>query len=182
MSYLLRHAADLDHVLEETGSEGVDREMVSAILQGAEDFATNVRAPTNWAGDQNPAELHDGDVTTSPGFKEAYHAFVEAGWQAVALPEDVGGMGLPQVVSTATNEMIYSANMALGLAPMLTSSAVKAIAAHGTEKQKEVYLPKMVNGEWSGAMCLTEPQAGSDLSVLRTKAEPNGDGSGRTSW
>ena len=177
MTYLLRHAADLDHVLEETGAEGVDRDMVSAILQGAEDFATNVLAPTNWAGDQNPAELHDGDVTTSPGFKEAYHAFVEAGWQAVALPEDVGGMGLPQVVSTATNEMIYSANMALGLAPMLTSSAVKAIAAHGTEEQKEVYLPRMVNGEWSGAMCLTEPQAGSDLSILRTKAEPLDDGS-----
>ena len=177
MQYLLRHGIDLDAVTAQLGHEGVDADMVGDILSGASAFASDVLAPTNWNGDQSPAELEDGNVTTSPGFKEAYTAFVEAGWQTVALPEELGGMGLPQVVSVATNEMIYAANMALGLAPMLTSSAVKAIAAHGTDEQRETYLPKMVTGEWSGAMCLTEPQAGSDLSTVRTKAVPNGDGS-----
>ena len=174
MHYLLRHGVDLDAILAH--HEGVDQDMIGDILQGAADFATDVVAPTNWTGDQNPAQLEDGNVTTSPGFQEVYKSFVEAGWQTVALPEAVGGMGLPQTVACATNEMIYSANMAFGLAPMLTSSAVKAIAAHGTDAQKATYLDKMATGEWSGAMCLTEPQAGSDLSVLRSKAKPNGDG------
>jgi len=175
MHYLLRHGVDLDSILAH--HDGVDQDMIGDILQGAADFATDVVAPTNWAGDQTPAQLSNGNVTTSPGFQEVYKSFVEAGWQTVALPETVGGMGLPQSVACATNEMIYSANMAFGLAPMLTSSAVKAIAAHGTDDLKAIYLDKMATGEWSGAMCLTEPQAGSDLSVLRSKAEPNGDGS-----
>ena len=170
MRYLLRHGVDLERL-------GGDADLVDAILEGAESFTKDVIAPTNWDGDQNPAQLANGDVTTSPGFQEAYEAFVEGGWQTVALPEELGGMGLPQTVAVAVNEMIYSANMALGLAPMLTSSAVKAIAEHGTDDQKATYLEKMVTGEWTGAMCLTEPQAGSDLSVLRSKAEPNGDGS-----
>ena len=171
MRYLLQYGVDLDQL-----ADAPDAEMVDAILEGASQFARDVIAPTNWDGDQNPAQLSDGNVTTSPGFKEAYGAFVEAGWQTVALPEAIGGMGLPETVSVATNEMIYAANMAFGLAPMLTSSAAKAIAAHGTEEQKATYVPKMVTGEWSGAMCLTEPQAGSDLSVVRSKAVPNGDG------
>ena len=172
MHYLLKYGVDLDAVM---GGEA-DHETVGAVLQGAADFSRDVIAPTNWDGDQHPAQLSDGDVTTSPGFKDAYAAFVEAGWQTVALPESIGGMGLPQVVSCATDEMIYGANMALGLAPMLTSSAVKAIAAHASDALKATYLDKMVTGEWSGAMCLTEPQAGSDLSTVRTKASENGDG------
>ena len=177
MHYLLRHGVDLDTVLAQPAHEGVDHETIGAILEGAAQFAGEVIAPTNWDGDQHPAQLSDGNVTTSPGFQEAYAAFVESGWQTVALPEELGGMGLPQVVSAATNEMIYAANMAFGLAPMLTSSAAKALAAHGSQELKDIYLPKMITGEWSGAMCLTEPQAGSDLSTVRTKAVPNGDGS-----
>jgi len=127
-------------------------------------------------GDQTPAALEGKNVIASPGFKEAYQSFVESGWQSLAMSPEIGGMGLPTVVSVATNEMIYSANMALGLCPMLTSSATKAIESHASDELKDIYVPKMVTGEWTGAMCLTEPQAGSDLGPVRTKAVENGDG------
>ena len=176
MHYLLRHAVDIDALLANDAHAEVNHELIGDILSGAASFAEDVLAPINWDGDQNPATLADDNVTASPGFKEAYQAFVESGWQALPVPEEQGGMGLPSVVSVATNEMLYAANMAFGLCPMLTSSAAKAIAAHSVEELKEKYLLKMVTGEWSGAMCLTEPQSGSDLGTLRTKAVDNGDG------
>lgn len=176
MKYLLDHAVGLDAVLGCPDHSETNGELVGDILDGAGRFASDVLAPTNWAGDQTPASLSDGAVTTSPGFKEAYSAFVEAGWQGLGMPVDEGGMGLPQAVSVATGEMIYAANMAFGLCPMLTSSAMKALAAHANDALKAKYLPKMVTGEWSGAMNLTEPQAGSDLGPVRTKAADNGDG------
>lgn len=176
MHYLLRHAVDIDTLLEKPTHEDVNHELIADILSGAASFAEEVLAPINWDGDQNPAQLTDDNVTASPGFKEAYQAFVESGWQSLAVPADEGGMGLPAVISVATNEMIYASNMAFGLCPMLTASAAKAIAAHASDDLKETYLEKMVTGEWSGAMCLTEPQAGSDLGPLRTKAVDNGDG------
>ena len=163
MHYLLRHAVDIDTLLEKPTHEDVNHELIADILSGAASFAEEVLAPINWDGDQNPAQLTDDNVTASPGFKEAYQAFVESGWQSLAVPADEGGMGLPAVISVATNEMIYASNMAFGLCPMLTASAAKAIAAHASDDLKETYLEKMVTGEWSGAMCLTEPQAGSDL-------------------
>ena len=176
MQFLLRHGVDMDKITALPKFEDTNDELIGDILNGAAVFARDVVAPTNWAGDQTPASLSGKDVTASPGFKDAYQAFVESGWQSLAMSPDIGGMGLPTVVSVATNEMIYSANMALGLCPMLTSSATKAIEAHASEELKDIYVPKMVTGEWTGAMCLTEPQAGSDLGPVRTKAVDNGDG------
>lgn len=176
MEFLLKHSVDLDALRAFDKFSDVSPELVSDILAGAASFVSEVIAPTNWDGDQNPAQLKGDDVTASPGFKEAYQAFVEGGWQSLATPAEIGGMGLPNVVSVATNEMIYASNMAFGLCPMLTSSAAKAINAHASPSLRETYLPKMVTGEWTGAMCLTEPQAGSDLGPVRTKATDNGDG------
>lgn len=176
IGFLLRHGVDFETIARTGAFEETPPDLLDAILGGASDFARDVIAPTNWDGDQNPATLSDGNVTASPGFRDAYHQFVEGGWQTVAMPSAIGGMGLPSAVSVATNEMLYAANMALGLCPMLTSSAVKAIEAHADEALKATYLPKMLAGEWTGAMCLTEPQAGSDLGPVRTKAEDNGDG------
>jgi len=176
IQFLLNHSIDLDAVLAAPAFEDVSRELIGDILQGASDFATNKWAPTNWDGDQNPAQLKGDDVIASPGFKEAYEDFVEAAWLSIATPAEIGGMGLPQLVKVGTDEMFYAANMALGLCPMLTSSAAKAIHAHASDTLKKTYLPKMVTGEWTGAMCLTEPQAGSDLGPVRTKAIDNGDG------
>ena len=176
IGYLLRHGTDLDAIHATGRFEEPSEDIVSAVLTGASEFARDVWAPTNWDGDQNPAVLDGDDVKSSPGFCAAYKAFVEGGWQTVSLPQEIGGMGLPSVVSVGVNEMLYAANMALGLCPMLTSSAVKAIEAHANDNLKATYLPKMIAGEWTGAMCLTEPQAGSDLGPVRTKAEDNGDG------
>ncbi len=176
MQFLLRHGVDMDKITALPKFEDTNDELIGDVLNGAAVFARDVVAPTNWAGDQTPASLDGKDVTASPGFKEAYQAFVESGWQSLAMSPDIGGMGLPTVVSVATNEMIYAANMAFGLCPMLTSSATKAIEAHASDALKDIYVPKMVTGEWTGAMCLTEPQAGSDLGPVRTKAVDNGDG------
>ena len=176
IQFLLNHSVDLDAILSLPAFAEVNRELISDILTGAADFAENVWAPTNWDGDQNPATLDGDNVKSSPGFKEAYEAFVESAWLSLATPAEIGGMGLPQLVKTGTDEMFYAANMALGLCPMLTSSAAKAIHAHANDDLKAKYLPKMINGEWTGAMCLTEPQAGSDLGPVRTKAVDNGDG------
>lgn len=176
IEFLLNHSVDIDEVLAAPAFADTNRDLISDILSGAADFAENVWAPTNWSGDQNPATLDGDDVKSSPGFKGAYDAFVDAAWLSLATAPEIGGMGLPQVVKAGTDEMFYAANMALGLCPMLTSSAAKAIHAHANDDVKAKYLPKMVNGEWTGAMCLTEPQAGSDLGPVRTKAIDNGDG------
>ena len=176
IDYLLHHVVDLEAIKACPAYEDVNDELISDILQGASTFAKDVLAPTNWTGDQNHPELKDGNVIASPGFKEAYKSFVEAGWLGLAAPTEYGGMGLPQVLGVGVNEMLYSANLALGLCPMLTSSASNAILAHANDELKEIYLHKMINGEWTGAMDLTEPQAGSDLGALRAKAVPNGDG------
>ncbi len=180
LSYLLRHSVDFDALCE--NYTDLSEELASDILGGASAFAADVLAPINRAGDENGATLRDGEVTTAPGFKEAYKAYTEAGWQGLSAPESIGdlelgGMGLPQTISVAVNEMLYAANMAFGLCPMLTASSMNAIIAHASDEIKATYLPKMVTGEWTGGMNLTEPQAGSDLGALRTKAVPNGDGS-----
>ena len=176
-TYLLKYAADLGTVMAMPEFDHVSEDLVSDILSGAAAFTEDILAPLNRIGDLNPAYLEGDNVIASPGFKEAYQAFVEAGWLSLGASEDLGGAGLPACVSVAVNEMIYASNMAFGLCPMLTSSAVKAIAAHAPDNLKALYLPKMITGEWSGAMDLTEPQAGSDLGPVRTKAEPNADGS-----
>ena len=176
MHYLLRHAVDVDDILANPVHADVNHDLIGDILSGASAFASDVLAPLNIVGDEQPARLDGDDVIASPGFADAYKAWVEGGWQSLGIAPEIGGMGLPQSINAAAAEMFYASNMAFGLCPMLTSSAIKAIEAHGVDMLKETYLPKMVSGEWSGAMNLTEPQAGSDLGVLRAKALPNGDG------
>jgi len=176
MKYLLNHVVDMEEIRACSAFSDVNDELITDILSGASTFSKDVLAPINWAGDQTHPTLNDGVVTTSPGFKEAYASFVESGWLGMAADPEFGGMGLPQVVSVAVNEMIYSANMAFGLCPMLTASSMNAILAHASDELKNTYLPKMTNGEWTGAMNLTEPQAGSDLGALRAKAVPKADG------
>lgn len=176
MHYLLRHAVDIDGLMASEKFSDVSHDLIGDILSGAVSFTSEVLAPLNWKGDQNPATIKDGNVTASPGFKEAYAQFVEAGWQSLPMDPSIGGMGLPNALAVATSEMIYASNMAFGLCPMLSASASKAVEAHASEALKDIYLAKMVTGEWSGAMDLTEPQAGSDLGPLTTKAISNGDG------
>ncbi|PHR54497.1 MAG: acyl-CoA dehydrogenase [Robiginitomaculum sp.] len=176
IQYLLTHVADMKTLQAHPTHQDLSDELVGDILNGALAFAKDVLAPINRAGDENGATLKDDVVTAAPGFKEAYKAYCESGWQGLSAPTEIGGMGLPQVLSIAVNEMLYSANMAFGLCPMLTASSMNAIHAHASDELKNKYLEKMVAGEWSGGMNLTEPQAGSDLGVLRAKATPNGDG------
>ena len=177
MHYLLRHGVDIDTILQTPDHSDCSHDLIADVLSGAASFAEDILAPINWDGDQKGAKLANDSVTAAPGFKQAYKSYVEAGWQGIAAPASIGGMGLPQSVAAATNEMFYAANMAFGLCPMLTASAIKAIDAHASDELKAIYLDKMVTGEWSGAMNLTEPQAGSDLGPIRTKAVPNSDGS-----
>lgn len=177
MRYLLRHGIDIEEIFELPAFAGISDDLMDDVLNGASRFCSEVLVPLNRSGDEHPARLEGADVKASPGFQEAYQAFVKNGWQSLATSPVIGGMGLPQTLSVAVNEMIYGANMAFGLCPMLTSSAIKAILAHAEPSLQDMYLPKMVTGEWSGAMNLTEPQAGSDLSAVRTKAIPQTDGS-----
>ncbi|MDX9699662.1 MAG: acyl-CoA dehydrogenase [Rhodocyclaceae bacterium] len=176
MQFVMQELAGLDEVQALPGCEEVSSDLVDAILDEANKFASGVLAPLNWIGDQEGARWHDGEVSTAPGWKEAYRQFTEAGWTALACDPDFGGQGLPKLLSTAVMEMWKSANMAFSLCPMLTNGAIEALMLRGTDEQKAMYLPKMVSGEWTGTMNLTEPQAGSDLAAVRTKAEPQGDG------
>jgi alkylation response protein AidB-like acyl-CoA dehydrogenase len=157
-------------------SESVDEATMEAIFDEAAKLASDVLAPINQAGDKTSAKLKDGEVTTSPGFKVAYKQYCEGGWNAVPFDPEFGGQGLPYAVAFPVQEMWQGANMAFGLCPLLNQGAVEAINHHGSEEQKKFYLPKMISGEWTGTMNLTEPQAGSDLGLIRTKAEKQGDG------
>ena len=155
---------------------GVDVDLAPAILEESAKFNQDVVAPLNWPGDQNPSSWKDGVVTTTPGFKEAFEQFAAAGWQGVVHPAEFGGQGLPKLIAAACFEMVHSASLSFALCPMLTDGAIEALlTAAGPEIQAQ-YVPNMISGEWTGSMCLTEPQAGSDLSMVRSKAVPEGDG------
>ena len=175
--FVLEHVTGLEALPEHPDFGVIDGDMIDSILEPAAKLAAEVLAPVNWDGDQNGAVLKDGAVTTAPGFKEAYAEYRDGGWNAVPFDPEYGGQGLPWLVAFAVQEMWQAANMSFGLCPLLNQGAVEAIEAHGSPAQKEEYLEKLVSGEWTGTMNLTEPQAGSDLSVIRTKAEPQGDGS-----
>jgi hypothetical protein len=156
--------------------EGFDLDTVSAVLEAAGVMAAEVLAPLDQPGDRAGARYENGRVTAPAGFGEAYTAFSQGGWGGLSADPDFGGQGLPKVLELAVFEMVSAANMAFGLCPMLTAAAIEALHTHGTKRQKSVYLTRLVSGEWTGTMQLTEPQAGSDLSQVRTTAEPDGDG------
>lgn len=155
----------------------LDSATVEAILGEAAKLATDVLAPLNHEGDKHGTKLKDGVVTTAPGFKEAYAEYCAGGWNAVPFEPDYGGQGLPYALAFPIQEMWQGANMAFGLCPLLNQGAVEAILTHGSQELKDLYLAKLISGEWTGTMNLTESQAGSDLGLLRSKAEPQSDGS-----
>ncbi len=154
----------------------LDEATVMAVLEAAGAFVESELAPLNRTGDTVGAKYANGKVTGAPGFAQAYQAFVAGGWNALSADPAFGGQGLTGALGLAVFEMVHAANMAFGLCPMLTQGAIEALALHGTERQKRVVLPKLVSGEWTGTMNLTEPQAGSDLAAVTTRAEPDGRG------
>jgi alkylation response protein AidB-like acyl-CoA dehydrogenase len=172
--FLLNEMIDLQAIAKLPGFEEMP-DMADAILEEAGNFAANVLAPLNASGDRQGAKWADGAVTTPKGFKEAYHQFAKAGWIGLPLPTEYDGQGLPQVLSTATLEMWNGANLGFSLCPLLNQGAIEAILLVGTEEQKKRFVPNLVSGKWTGTMDLTEPQAGSDLAQVRTKAVPQGD-------
>jgi alkylation response protein AidB-like acyl-CoA dehydrogenase len=151
-------------------------ETAQAVLEEAAKFNEGVLSPLNWLGDQNPTSFKDGVVTATPGFKEAFKQYTEAGWQGLQHPVDFGGQGLPKTIGSAVGEMQNSANMSFALCPLLTDGAIEALLTAGSDELKATFLEKLVSGEWTGTMNLTEPQAGSDLAAVRTKADPQPDG------
>jgi alkylation response protein AidB-like acyl-CoA dehydrogenase len=177
MLFTLRHVAGLDRLIADGLAPGLEEDMSEAILEEAAKFAGERLAPLNRIGDQEGATFKDGMVTTPPGFREAYRDWAAAGWNALPGPAEFGGQGLPALIATACGEMWNSACMGFSLGPLLTFGAMEALHQHGSDELKEIYLAKLVSGEWMGTMNLTEPQAGSDLSTLRTRAERIGDGS-----
>jgi len=175
MRFVLNELAGLAEIAKLPGYEDASADTVDAILEEAGKFSTGVLDPLNRPGDTEGAVLKDGAVTMPKGFKEAYRQFVEGGWSALPLEPEWGGQGLPKLVSTPVTEMVTSANMSFSLCPMLTQGAIEALLTAGSDALKQQFLPKMTEGSWTGTMNLTEPQAGSDLALVRTKAERNGD-------
>ncbi len=175
MQFVLNELIPLSAINTLPSFEEATEDLVAAILEEASKFATGVLSPLNWTGDREGSVLKDGKVTTPKGFRDAYLQYAEAGWIGLGGAPEHGGQGLPSVVATAVNEMWHSSNMAFTLCPMLTAGAIDAIEHHGSDAQKATYLEKLMSGQWAGTMNLTEPNAGSDLSVVATKATPEGD-------
>ena len=177
--FALTEMAGVERLMDIEAFAGLDRETMSAVLEAAAALADDVLAPLDAPGDRTGATYADGRVSAAPGFADAYKAFAQGGWSGLAADPVYGGQGLPRALEAAVAEMVNAANMAFSLGPMLTQGAVEAIHVHGAARQKALYLPRMIAGEWTGAMNLTEPQSGSDLSTLTTRAEPDGQGGWR---
>ncbi|WP_319797450.1 acyl-CoA dehydrogenase [Nitrobacter sp.] len=181
MLLALNYGAGLKAAVEAGHYGDYDPEITAAVLEEAGRFASEVLEPLDRIGDRHGAKLEDGHVTTAPGWPDAYRRWTAAGWNAVSGPENFGGQGLPLAINAACTEIWSAANVAFGLCPLLTLSAIEALAVHGSDNLKNIYLAKLVSGEWTGTMQLTEPQAGSDVGSLRSRAERAADGSYRLS-
>lgn len=179
MRFLIEDIAGLTEIRQWPGCEEATEDVVAAILDEAAKFAGEVLAPLNRVGDKHGCRLDGDAVITPPGWKEAYQQFCAAGWGGLTAPSDYGGQGLPESLGVAVEEMWNAANMSFALGPMLTTGAVDALLTAASPEIKSLYLPKMISGQWTGTMNLTEPQAGSDLALIRTRAEPQADGSYR---
>ncbi|MGZ2744109.1 acyl-CoA dehydrogenase [Burkholderia stagnalis] len=177
MLFVLKELAGIDAVAQLPGFEDAGFDTAQAVLDESAKFCGEVLAPLNVEGDRNPSSLKDGVVTATPGFKEAFRQFVEGGWQGLQHPAEYDGQGLPKLIATPCIEMLNAANLSFALCPLLTDGAIEALLTAGTEEQRQRYVPKLISGEWTGTMNLTEPQAGSDLALVRSRAEPQGDGS-----
>ena len=176
MLFAIEHLARIDQVAQIPGFEDAGLDTAAAVLEECAKFNEGVVAPLNVVGDEKPSWFKDGAVTTTPGFKEAFSQFAEGGWQGLQHPADFGGQGLPKTIGAACVEMLNSANLSFALCPLLTDGAIEALLTAGSDELKATYLEKLVTGEWTGTMNLTEPQAGSDLALVRTKADPQPDG------
>jgi len=179
MLFVIKELADIDAVAALPGFEDAGFETAQAVLEESAKFSEGVLAPLNWEGDKSPSTFHEGQVKTTPGFKEAFREFAAGGWQGLQHPTGFGGQGLPKTIGAACGEMLHSANMSFALCPLLTDGAIEALLTAGTPEQQQTFIPKMIAGQWTGTMNLTEPQAGSDLAAVRTRAEPQPDGSYR---
>ncbi len=176
MLFAIKHVANIDAVSKIPGFEDAGYDTAEAVLEECAKFNEGVLAPLNWTGDINPSSFKDGKVTTTPGFKEAYKQYAEGGWQGLQHPTEYGGQGLPKTIGAACGEMLNSANMSFALCPLLSDGAIEALLTAGSDELKATYLENLVSGKWTGTMNLTEPQAGSDLAMVRTKADPQADG------
>jgi len=176
MLFAMTQLAGLDKVAALPGLEDFGADTAQAVLEESARFCQDVVAPLNWTGDQQPSGWKDGVVTTTPGFKEAFKQFAEAGWQGVVHPVEHGGQGSPKLIATACAEMLHASSLSFALCPMLTDGAIEALLTAGSDELKATYLEKLVSGQWTGTMNLTEPQAGSDLAAVRSRAEPQPDG------
>lgn len=179
MVFVLKELAGLEQVSQLPGCEDATEETAIAVLTENAKFTSEVLAPLNWSGDVEAANWKNGVVSTANGFKEAFKAFTSQGWLGLQHPAEFGGQGLPKLIATPCMEMVNSANLSFALCPLLTDGAIEALLVAGSQQQKETYIPKMISGQWTGTMNLTEPQAGSDLGMVRTKAVLQSDGTYR---
>ncbi|EJL83986.1 acyl-CoA dehydrogenase [Polaromonas sp. CF318] len=176
MLFDIQHLANIEEIAKIPGFEEAGLDTAQAVLEECAKFNEGVLAPLNRHGDINPSSWKNGEVTTTPGFKDAFKQYVEGGWQGLQHPADFGGQGLPKTIGAACGEMLNSANMSFALCPLLSDGAIEALLTAGSDELKAVYLEKLVSGQWTGTMNLTEPQAGSDLAMVRSRAEPQPDG------
>jgi len=176
MLFAMKELANIDAVAQLPGLEDAGFDTAQAVLEECARLNEEVIAPLNWEGDINPSSFKDGKVSATPGFKEAFQQFSAGGWQGLHHPTDFGGQGLPKLIHAACIEMVNAANTSFALCPLLTDGAIEALLTAGTDEQRATFIPKMIDGTWTGTMNLTEPQAGSDLSMVRSRAEPQPDG------
>ncbi|TXC87335.1 acyl-CoA dehydrogenase [Paraburkholderia azotifigens] len=179
MMFVMQELAGLDDIAALPGLEEANADTAQAVLEESSKLCGEVLAPLNVEGDRNPSSWKDGKVTATPGFADAFRQFAAGGWQGVQHPVEYEGQGLPKLIATACIEMLNASNLSFALCPLLTDGAIEALLTAGSEEQKQTYVPRLISGEWTGTMNLTEPQAGSDLALVRTRAEPQGDGSFR---